>query len=49
MRQAQDSEIIRLSMWIREGKPINLFPCSNQQVMIVKPRDVVTGMYEWAD
>ena len=49
MRQAQDSEIIRLSMWIREGKSINLFPCSNQQVMIVKPRDVVTGMYEWAD
>ena len=22
MRQAQDSEIIRLSMWIRDGKPI---------------------------
>lgn len=49
MRQAEDSEIIRLSMWIREGKPINQFPCSNQQVMIVRPGDVVSGMYEWAD
>ena len=49
MRQAQDSEIIRLSMWIREGKPISQFPCSNQQVMIVRPGDVISGMYEWAD
>lgn len=49
MRQAQDSEIIRFSMWIREGKPISAFPCSNQQVMIIKPQDVVTGMYTWAD
>ncbi len=49
MRQAQDSEIIRLSMWIREGKSISTFPCSNQQVMIVRPGDVVSGMYEWAD
>ena len=26
MRQAQDSEIIRLSMWVREGKPLGQFP-----------------------
>lgn len=49
MRQAQDSEIIRFSMWIRDGKPIKDFPCSNQQVMIIKPQDIVTGMYTWAD
>ena len=49
MRQAQDSEIIRLSMWIREGKPISNFPCSNKQVMILKPNEVVTGAYLWAD
>lgn len=49
MRQAQDSEIIRLSMWIREGKPISNFPCSNKQVMILKPNEVVTGTYLWAD
>lgn len=29
MRQAQDSEIIRFSMWIRDGKQIKDFPCSN--------------------
>ena len=49
MRQAQDSEIIRLSMWVREGKPISDFPCSNKQVMILKPNEVVTGTYLWAD
>jgi exodeoxyribonuclease-5 len=49
MRQAQDSEIIRLSMHIREGKPVSTFNASNQQAMIITEADVVTGMYEWAD
>lgn len=49
MRQAYDSEIIRFSMWIREGKPINEFPASGQQVMFVRPEEIVTGMYDWAD
>ena len=49
MRQAYDSEIIRFSMWIREGNPINEFPASGQQVMFVKPEEIVTGMYDWAD
>lgn len=49
MRQAQESEIIRLSMHIREGKPLSTFQASNQQVMIVSPSQVTTGMYEWAD
>ena len=49
MRQAQDSEIIRLSMWIREGKPLDQFPCKNEQVQIITRGQVVTGMYEWAD
>ena len=49
MRQAQDSEIIRLSMWVREGKSIASFPCQKQQVQIVKPSGVVLGMYDWAD
>jgi hypothetical protein len=30
MRQAQESEIIRLSMHVREGKPIMTFPCSKE-------------------
>ena len=49
MRQAYDSEIIRFSMWIREGKPIHEFPASGQQVMMVSPNEIVTGMYSWAD
>ena len=28
MRQAQDSEIIRLSMHIREGQPLSTFECA---------------------
>ena len=49
MRQAQDSEIIRLSMWVREGKPLAEFPCENKQVQIFTQAEVVSGMYEWAD
>lgn len=49
MRQAQDSEIIRLSMWIREGKPLAQFPCKNEQVQIFTKDQVVSGMYGWAD
>ena len=30
MRQAQDSEIIRLSMWVREGKPLGQFPVAKE-------------------
>ncbi len=49
MRQAQDSEIIRLSMWIREGKPIGTFPCANEQVMIFRNYELEPSMYDWAD
>jgi exodeoxyribonuclease-5 len=49
MRQAYDSEIIRLSMWIREGKPLADFPQERKQVQIITKNDLVTGMYEWAD
>lgn len=49
MRQAQDSEIIRLSMWIREGKPLNTFPCQKEHVQVINKHEVVSGMYDWAD
>ena len=49
MRQAQDSEIIRLSMHIREGGSLSSFGCSGQQVQIFNKGDVVSGMYDWAD
>ena len=49
MRQAQDSEIIRLSMWIRDGKTLKDFPSLGEQVKIFSPKEVVSGMYNWAD
>ena len=49
MRQAYDSEIIRFSMWIREGNPVDQFPASGSQVLMMRPEEVVTGMYDWAD
>lgn len=49
MRQAQDSEIIRFSMWIREGKSLASYPCAGEQVQILNRGDLVSGMYEWAD
>ena len=49
MRQAQDSEIIRLSMWVREGRPLNSFPCRNEQVRFLSPSELNTGVYAWPD
>ena len=49
MRQAQESEIIRLSMHIREGKPLITFPAKNEQVMIINKKDLTTSMLDWAD
>ena len=49
MRQAAESEIIRLSMFIREGNELYNFKCNNQQVQVIQKKDLVTGMYEWAD
>ena len=47
MRQAEESEIIRLTMDIRAGKPIEYF--KGQEVQVVRPEEVVDGMYNWAD
>lgn len=47
MRQAQESEIIRLTMDIRDGKPLELF--RGNEVQIIDKKDVVSGMYTWAD
>ena len=49
MRQAKESEIIQLSMHIREGKPLSTFTCAQKQIQIFSSCDVSTGMYEWAD
>ncbi len=47
MRQAQESEIIRLSMDIRAGKPLSLM--QGNEVIIIDQKDMVNGMYTWAD
>lgn len=47
MRQAQESEIIRLTMDIREGKKINYQ--KGNEVQILPYQEVIPGMYNWAD
>lgn len=47
MRQAQESEIIRLTMDIRASKPIS--PTRGDEVIIVKKNELNTGMLQWAD
>lgn len=47
MRQAQESEIIQVSMDIRAGKPLQKF--SGKEVQIIDKEDVVSGMLKWAD
>ena len=47
MRQAQESEIIRLTMDIRNYKAPNYF--KGEEIQVLKPNEVVDGMYHWAD
>ena len=47
MRQAQESEIIRLSMDIRAGKDISLFKGTEAQVL--QKKDMCDGMLTWAN
>ena len=46
-RQAQESEIIRLSMDIRAERPLQLF--NGADVKVIDSGDLVNGMYTWAD
>ena len=47
MRQAAESEIIRLTLDIREGKPLSLF--KGDEVQVLDKSSFVDGMYTWAD
>lgn len=47
MRQALESDIIKLSMDIRAGKPLQLM--NGNDVKVVSKNQVVSGMYTWAD
>lgn len=47
MRQAEESEIIKLTMAIREGKYIDAY--KGTEVQVIDESEVVDGMYHWAD
>lgn len=47
MRQAQESEIIRVSMDVREGRP--LLPQNGEEVKILPKAELNEGMLLWAD
>lgn len=47
MRQAQESEIIQLTMKIRNGEPIEYM--KGQEVQVIKKSELNTGMLLWAD
>ena len=48
MRQAQESEIIRLTMDIRAGKEIS-FNDKGKEVLVLPRQELTTGMLTWAD
>ena len=47
MRQAAESEIIQMTMKIRNGEPLSLF--KGKEVQIFEKRELNTGMLTWAD
>ena len=47
MRQAEESEIIRLTMDIRNYKVPQYF--KGNEIQVLRPNEVVDGMYGWAD
>ena len=47
MRQAEESEIIQLTMAIRQDKYVNEY--RGKEVQVITEDDVVDGMYHWAD
>lgn len=49
MRQALDSEIIRFSMWIRNGGTIADYQGENKEVKILDSEELNTGVLAWAD
>ena len=49
MRQAFDSEIIRLATHIREGNLLKDYHCDNEQCMVIDRGDLTDGMILWAD
>lgn len=48
-RQAQESEIIRFSMHLREGRPSSTYQAENKEVMVIPEWQVTDEMLLWAD
>ena len=49
MRQAAESEIIRLSMHVREGKSLSLYQAENKEIMMIPKGELTNDMLLWAD
>lgn len=49
MRQAKESEIIRLSLHIRNGGTLDTFDNTKDEVMILRPSELSLDMLNWAD
>lgn len=49
LRQAQESEIIRLATHIREGKPLYTYQGEKEQVLILNKNELTSGTYTWAN
>lgn len=49
MRQAYDSEIIRLATHIREGNPLSTYKGTNEQCVILPREELTDQMPLWAD
>lgn len=49
MRQALDSEIIRLATHIRDGRPLSTFDCLEEEVMVKEKWEFEPSMLTWAD
>lgn len=49
MRQAAESEIIRLTMAIRERRPLTDAVTENKEVLLFNKAELNTGMLKWAD
>lgn len=47
MRQAKESEIIRLTMKIRNGEPLSYY--KGKEVRVIPKSEICSGLYQWAD
>lgn len=47
MRQAKESEIIHLTMKIRNGEPLTYY--KGKEVRVIPKSEICSGLYQWAD